>query len=414
MTTAPFTSGFPTWQFPNPQVINTPYLGGNAESKVAVRPIDVRAMHLINGEHFSGAERVQQLLGRCLPKEGVAAKFICVKPGKFPTHSGLPADSVAAIPMRGRWDLKIAARVAANANEFRADVLHAHTPRTALIASIVARKSSLPWVYHVHSPTARDSTRSMINRVNEWIEAFALRNAAHIITVSKSLRREMLVSGHPRHKVTSIANGVSIQEPISCVDRLHECHWKLGMVALIRPRKGIEVLLEAIAKLGQERQRISLDVIGPFETPSYESHVRQLVQRLGVASSVQFRGFCSDVPSAMKSLDAMVLPSLFGEGMPMVVLEALACGVPVIATKVEGTPEVIRDGKEGILAEPQDSASLAEAIRRFISCRTNWCRMSRLAVERQRSEFSDRTMACRTARVYRRLLRKDSDQTHDS
>jgi len=98
------------------------------------------------------------------------------------------------------------------------------------------------------------------------------------------------------------------------------------------------------------------------------------------------------------------LPSLFGEGMPMVVLEALACGVPVIATRVEGTPEVIRHGREGLLARPQDADSIADAIREFTSDRLAWCEMSKHAVERHRDGFSDFRMAERTARVYRKLI----------
>jgi glycosyltransferase involved in cell wall biosynthesis len=105
----------------------------------------------------------------------------------------------------------------------------------------------------------------------------------------------------------------------------------------------------------------------------------------------------------MRTFDAMVLPSLFGEGMPMVVLEALACGVPVIATRVEGTPEVVRHMKEGILANPQDADSLAQAIKHFTSDRLAWETMSRNAVLRHRDGFSDRNMARRTASVYRKL-----------
>jgi glycosyltransferase involved in cell wall biosynthesis len=90
--------------------------------------------------------------------------------------------------------------------------------------------------------------------------------------------------------------------------------------------------------------------------------------------------------------------------MPMVVLEALACGVPVIATEVEGTPEVVRDGQEGVLAEPQSASSLAESIRRFISDREAWCRWSHQCVERHRSGFSDIQMATKTARLYHRIV----------
>ena len=382
--------------------VGSPFVLFRGEESLAQR--ELSSLHLINGEHFSGAERVQQLLGHRLPDFGVSAHFACLKPDKFPELCGLKLDSVRSIGMKSRFDLSIVQLIADYANETQSDVLHAHTPRTAMIASFVSRRCELPWVYHVHSPTARDSTRGMVNRVNDWVEAYSLRNADHIITVSKSLRREMLLRGHSRNKITAVANGVAEQPPIDPASRLDQRTWKLGMVALVRPRKGIEVLLEAIAKLNGAKDRITLDVIGGFETPEYESNIRGLIQRLNLDGIVHLRGFTKDVPAVMRTLDAMVLPSLFGEGMPMVVLEALACGVPVIATRVEGTPEVIRHGQEGLLARPQDSDSLSQAIQVFISDRSDWSRMSRLAVERHRQGFSDVKMAERTANVYRKLI----------
>ena len=87
-----------------------------------------------------------------------------------------------------------------------------------------------------------------------------------------------------------------------------------------------------------------------------------MVEELNVQDVVEWTGFTSDVPEAIRRLDALVLPSLFGEGMPMVVLEALAAAVPVVATSVEGTPEVVRDGVEGLLAEPRSVESLVTKI----------------------------------------------------
>jgi glycosyltransferase involved in cell wall biosynthesis len=382
-------------------VVSVPFVA--SPSKNAARPRHVSSLHLINGEHFSGAERVQQLLGHRLPAFGVSAHFACLKSGKFPELCGLDDDLVHSVPMKSRFDLSIVRRVTELALDIDVDVLHAHTPRTAMIASFVARQCDLPWVYHVHSPTARDSTRGLFNRMNDWVEAYSLRNSDHIITVSKSLRREMLSRGYSRHKITAVANGVAEQTPIDPTERLNQRQWKLGMVALVRPRKGIEVLLEAIAMLKSGQNSISLDVIGGFETPEYEASIRAQIRRLQLEGIVNIRGFTKDVPAVMRTLDGMVLPSLFGEGMPMVVLEALACGVPVIATSVEGTPEVIRHGQEGLLARPQDPESLSQAIQVFISDRASWCNMSLSSVQRHRQGFSDLKMAERTARVYRKL-----------
>lgn len=366
------------------------------------KPIGV--LHVINGEHFSGAERVQQLLGKRLPDECVAPYFACLKQGKFQENCGLEEDRVFVEPMRSRLDWRCTSRITSLARELQVEVLHAHTPRSAMVANVVARKLDLPWVFHVHSPTARDSTRMLINRVNDLVERASLLSCNHIITVSKSLRREMLRRGYDRSRITCVPNGVPTQEPIDPFSRINHEHWRLGMVALVRPRKGIEVLLEALAKTLPSHPNVSLDVIGPFETPEYELSVNKLVDSLGVRENVRFVGFTKNVPEAMRNLDAMVLPSLFGEGMPMVVLEALALGVPVIATKVEGTPEIVRDGVEGLLAEPGCSTSISSKIAHMVQSRSEWSRMSTRAYERHQEKFSDEQMARKIAKVYRNLI----------
>ncbi len=361
-------------------------------------------LHLINGEHFSGAERVQQLLGNQLPEFGVDPHFVCLKPNKFPEMSGLPETHVHPLPMCSRRDFSVVGDIAELAKEVKAELLHAHTPRTAMIAKLVSRKTGLPWVFHVHSPTARDSTRWGINRINDFIERWSLRSCDHIITVSKSLRREMLSRGVSRSRLTCVPNGVAIQAPIDPALRADVNHWRLGMVALIRPRKGIEVLLKGMEIVQRQTDRVTLDVVGPFENEDYKKEVMGLVSALELDSTVRFLGFRSDIPDVMRQLDGMVLPSLFGEGMPMVVLEAMAVGVPVIATRVEGTPEVLRDGREGYLAEPRDPESLAKSILRFIEDRSRWMEFSRNASTRQQSKFSDVQMARRTAGVYRKVV----------
>jgi glycosyltransferase involved in cell wall biosynthesis len=100
----------------------------------------------------------------------------------------------------------------------------------------------------------------------------------------------------------------------------------------------------------------------------------------------------------------MVLPSLFGEGLPMVVLEAMACGLPVVGTRVEGVPEAIGDGLSGLLAAPNDPADLARAISRIVSGELSWDDLSRRARARQVERFSDGSMAAGVAAVYREVL----------
>ena len=368
------------------------------------RPVTARVLHLINGQHFSGAERVQQLLGLRLAEFGIDARFVCLKPDRFPRLAGLPPEQVSCLPMRHRGDLRVVGKLISQARQSNIDLLHAHTPRTALVAAMVAWRTGLPWCYHVHSPAARDSTRGLVNRFNGWIERWTMDSCARLITVSRSLRREMLKQGIPRRKIVVVPNGVPISQPIDAAARLEQTHWRLGLVALMRPRKGVELALEALAILKSRGLAVELELIGDFETADYRARILAEIDRLELRDRVHCTGFARDVPATLRRLDALLLPSLFGEGMPMVVLEALAAAVPVVATRVEGTPEVVRDGVEGLLAEPGSAGDLAERIGQLLSDRRQWQRMSQAALARHRQGFTDREMARRIARVYSNLL----------
>ncbi|MEM8734201.1 MAG: glycosyltransferase family 4 protein [Planctomycetota bacterium] len=366
----------------------------------------VPVMHVINGEHFAGAERVQQHLGKHLGRAGFDPIFACMKPGVFPELCDLRAHQILTAPMRNRLDFRVIHRISQEIQEQGVEILHAHTPRTAMITSILARREQLPWVYHVHSPAARNTTRGFFNRANTLVERFAIRSCNRLITVSRSLRREMLRLGVPRSRLSVVPNGVPATEPIEPVTRLDQDAWNIGMIALMRPRKGVEVALQSMQVLDsmQKAGNIKMQFIGSFETNEYEQEIRLLEDQLCVGSRVHWQGFVRDVPSAIRKLDALILPSLFGEGMPMVVLEALSAGVPVIATNVEGTPEVIRHGHEGLIAEPGNAESLARCIVEMTSCRNRWAVYSQNAVERHRASFSDTIMTERVAQVYRKLL----------
>ncbi len=397
-----FPSACPSvWTEPSASIQSLPSLP--SDGIVGRAPTTVRVLHVINGEHFSGAERVQQLLGKRLPEYGVHAEFACIKPGKFASMCDLNPDWVHSFPMKSRWDLATIDRITQLVKERDFDLLHAHTPRSALVTGWVARKTGIPWVYHVHSPASRDSTRVWINRINDLVERWSLANCSKIVTVSRSLRREMLRRGWSKDQLVAIGNGVAEQSCIDVDRRKTLNSWKLGMVALFRPRKGIEVLLEALASLPKETN-VELEVIGGFETPQYEEEVRKRIVHLGLEGSVQLTGFTKDVTERMRGLDGMVLPSLFGEGMPMVVLEAMAVGLPILATRVEGTPEVVRDGIEGVLADPGSAESMQKAILRFVASRASWATMSRNAWHRHRSKFTDGWMANRLSKVYRTLV----------
>jgi len=363
----------------------------------------IRVLHVINGEFYAGAERVQDLLAGQLPDFGVEVGLACVKPVEFPKVRQNREVPLFQVPMRGRFDLRPVGQLVKIVRREGYQLLHAHTPRTALIAGLVALITRVPLVYHVHSPASRDSTHRWRNRINAFIERISLIMASALIPVSHSLGAHVQGLGFSDRKVSVVPNGVPCRQPRD--ERPAGARvWTLGTVALFRPRKGIEVLLEALAILKAQGVPVRLRAVGGFETPEYEREIRELATRLGVADAVQWTGFTRDVDGELARMDLFVLPSLFGEGLPMVILEAMAAGVPVVATRVEGVPEAIRDGQDGLIAEPGDPRSLARAITRVVRGEADWSEMRASALRRHADRFSDRSMAAGVADVYRRVL----------
>jgi glycosyltransferase involved in cell wall biosynthesis len=362
----------------------------------------VRVLHVINGEHYSGAERVEDLLAGYLPACGYEASFACVKPGRFPAARLHQAARLYELPMRSRLDVSCGRKLAQLVRDEQYAIIHAHTPRSLMVGGQAARIAGVPLVYHVHSPAGRDSTRWLQNIVNVWLERRTAHRASRLIAVSPSVRRYMIEQGFLASHVVCVPNGVPrIDVPPRSKT---PTAWTLGMTALFRPRKGIEVLLEALAEVRNRGHNVRLRAIGPFESSAYESEVLGLVGRLDLAHAIDWTGFVTDVASELKKVDVLVLPSLFGEGLPMVVLEAMAAGIPVVASNVEGVPEAIRDGVEGLLAEPGRPAPLVAAIEDLARGAVDYTAMSRAAQQRHAEHFSAEVMAAHVAEVYDAVL----------
>lgn len=410
----PFLASYPTlasYPMSQPVARASDYLNVDAEAGCTVLPADgsgrpetaVRVLHLIHGEHYAGAERVQDLLAQRLPEFGFVAGLACLKPRKFPEVFQARQSPLYRVPMAGRWDLRPALRLARIIKHGGYGLVHTHTPRTAMVGAVVSALTGVPMVHHVHSPAMEDSTCQLQNRLNAAVERVSLVWAAAVIAVSHSLGRRAAALSQPGRLVVTVPNGVPCHEARP-PRRPDQPEWTLGTVALFRPRKGLEVLLEALARLRAEGLAVRLRAVGAFEAPAYQQHILEVASRLGLEQAIVWTGFTSQVHAELVQMDLFVLPSLFGEGLPMVVLEALGAGVPVVASRVEGIPEAVRDGVEGLVVPPGDAAALAGAIRRVVGGQVDWYELSRAARHRQRSEFSDVAMAGGVAGVYRQVL----------
>ncbi len=345
-----------------------------------------RVLHLINGEHYSGAERVQDLLAARLPEFGFEVGFACVKPGCFDQMRKSRHVPLVQLPMQSRFDVRPVAAVVRLLRSEGYTLLHTHSPRAALIGRAAAAAAGVPMIHHLHSPTSHDTTHRWRDRFNALAERASLTGIAAVVAVSRSLGAYARARGIDPRRIAVVPNGVPTCGPLP-PRSTPSGTWTLGTVALYRPRKGLEVLLDALAHLKSQGHRVRLRAVGPFEAADYEAKIMAQVNRLGLREDIEWRGFQRDVNRELAAMDLFVLPSLFGEGLPMVLLEAMAAGVPVVGTRVEGVPEAIRCGQDGLITTPGDAAELARAIGRLIHGVIDWSSLRTAPTSDRRRAF---------------------------
>jgi len=365
-----------------------------------------KVLHIINGEFFAGAERVQDLLALNLPKFGYECDFVCLKEGVF-NDKRQSKTPLTIFSMQSKFDLSVSKKIIELAKLQDYKLIHTHTARNALIGRRVSKALKIPLIHHVHSPTARDTESFVRNWLNTFIEDhLILPSAQHLIPVSYSLKDYLLEHNVPEKKITPVPNGVPIvSQEVAWKKPTDDC-WVIGTVALFRPRKGLEVLLRSIKALRDSEIDIRLKAVGTFESSEYEATIKQLATDLEIDSLIEWTGFSSDVHTEIQNMHVFVLPSLFGEGLPMVMIEAMSVGIPVVSTFVEGIPHVLEDGKAGIIVEPNNEKALAEGIKLYICGEKDPYETAQLALIRQAELFSDIAMTKAVSKVYDLVIKQ--------
>ncbi len=363
----------------------------------------VKVLHLINGEHYAGAERVQDLLAQRLPEFGYEVSFVCVKPAKFAETRHCHDVEVHEMGMRSKYDLTVARRIAQLVRSGGFQLIHTHTPRTAMIGRLVSLMTGVKMVHHVHGQTSTEVHSTWKSRFNAVIERVSLAGAKRVIAVSETSREYMSREGLAAERLAVVPNGIAASATPRDLNQPSQ-GFTLGIVGLLRPRKGLEVLLQALALLRKQGHDVTLRAVGTFETPEYEAEVQQLVNELGLQDAVNWRGFQRNVEAELAAMDLFVFPSILAEGMPMVVLEAMAAGVPIVASRVDGVTDVLREGEDALYVTPGDAAELANAVSGIVTGQTNATTLSQSAQARQAEQFSDVSMARGVAAVYSSVL----------
>ena len=379
----------------------------------------IRVLHIIQGKHFGGAEQVVLTLVKSFDRD-VAASVLCLSQGLLFEKLSEADVPHFLIPMRSRKDVLIPLlKTIMLVKKKHIDIIHTHTVRSNLIGRLAAFFTGRKCVTHLHSPIRRDFADFRRGRRNELIDSFTRPITNRHIAVSHSLREEMIRGGLPSFKIVTIHNALDLEslralqtgnletKTIKKGYDIPQDAFVLVLVALLRPRKGVEVIIKAMESVLKRIPDVYLFIVGNddiSESPGYGNGLRKLSIELGVESHVLFTGFQEDVPAILKECDLMVLPSLFGEGFPMVIPEAMVMGVPVIASRIEGIPELIEDNVNGFLVDPGNSEQLSKKIVKVLENPILLENVRKEALKKAMNEMDGLTQAQHVEQVYTEVL----------
>jgi len=321
----------------------------------------VKVLFLITELDIGGAEKALYEIVR-----GIDRKRFCVEVaslyGKGTVAEWLKKEEIPVhhLNMKGKWDAGVLFRLSSLLKNQNFDILYAFLFHAGLIGRFAALLAGTPAVISaVRVAEKRRPSHLILERLTRGLVTM-------YVAVSEDVRRFVIRECRLRpEKVVTIPNGVDFwkfegQERKSARERLglSPDSFVALFIGRLDEQKGPEYLIRAWAQALPNLAKAILLVAG--EGPQREK-LETLAHNLGISHSLRLVGFCDNVPLLFAASDIFILPSLW-EGMPNVVLEAMAAGVPVIATSVEGSRELLLDGKAGVLVPPRDADSLAKAI----------------------------------------------------
>ncbi|HEY4373047.1 MAG TPA: glycosyltransferase family 4 protein [Burkholderiales bacterium] len=300
------------------------------------------------------------------------------------------------VPKLAAWGTALA-RFAALVLSRRCACAHLHTASRASFWRkysfyLLARVAGVPVIWHVHGG-AFDRFFAESGAWRRRLIRGALRNAFRVVALSPRWAA-FLREACPGAEVVVVPNGVAVAEPPAPMAREVHCVLFMGRIT---GDKGVFDLLEALRAITPYWPQARLRIAG---TGAEEAMARR-ARELGMADRLEFLGWVTGThkEAAIAGAGVLVLPSYI-EGLPVILLEAMALGTPVIATRVGGVPELVQDGETGLLVEAGDTTALAAALLRILSEPGLAARLGGQGRERVRREFAIDVALSRLGNIY--------------
>ena len=365
-----------------------------------------RVLHIIDSLHLGGAQEVVLNLATCgsarfrhevatMHGQGIywdRLRRAGVKVHSLSPHKLLPL-YLASIPWRLLVD--------------RPDILHCHLIPSNIIAKPLGALLGVPVVIN-HDHT--NDTRRADSRLLLALDRFSNRFASHIVAVSASCRDFLITrESIPANDVTLVPNAIDLRRFSPSTAMRDQARIELGLPASARvvagvgrlnPQKNFALFLDIAAQLAPRFPGLHFILAG--DGPE-EKMLREKAAALGIADRVTFSGYVADTRLVYLAADVLLMPSRY-EGLPMTLLEAMAMGLPVVASQLDGIAEVIGDGREGFLV-PSDDASLfverTAALLQDVELSSRIAQNARAKIE---ASFSVERMTSAVEEIYDRFL----------
>jgi len=306
---------------------------------------------------------------------------------------------VVPLSIRKSYDLPAFYRLQRLLRDESFDIIHFNTPRAVFLGTMVSRWRGVP-------------VRIISRRVNfpfrsGWLSRFKYNfGIDHIITVSHSILETLLEAGLDPQKVSVVYEGIDLADfdLVQPDSDLPLDRKLIGTVSHLSEEKGHRFLIEAARRVCAAHPEALFVIVG--DGPLLKSLI-SLRDRLGLSKQIMFVGFREQPIALLKRFDIFVLPSL-SEGLSSAIMAAMACSLPVVATRVGGIPELVSDEETGLLVQPADSIDLATAIKALLNQPRRAALFGRAGRERIREHFRIEVKLEQTLGIYRRLLKLKS------
>lgn len=366
----------------------------------------MKILHLISSAGMYGAEAVVLSL-TAAQKEMGHEPVIGVFHNRHQPHLEIAREArkrdlaVEIFACNGRFDWAAVRAIRSFVAARSVEVVHTHGYKSDIYGRFAVKGLSAAFVATCHLWTR--GTRSV--RFYEFLDSFVLRSARRVVGVSDVITESLARSGIPKSKLATISNGTDLLRFQAATPSLREemgigQGLLIGTVGRLETQKGMEYFIRAAREVIAVFPDTQFVVVGEG---SLRSQLTELIRDLKLDSHVRLLGERTDIPGVYASLDLFALASI-AEGMPMVILEALASGRPVVATRVGAVEKLVLPEVTGLLVEPGDVTGLREAMLRCLGNPAFARQLAANGAQHVRRSFSAEAMARNYSEIYRQAL----------